>query len=371
MRWRTVALWLFVAGVGCSDDGSSSADTGGAPSSGTAGGPPSSGTFATGGGSPNPCPNPPDADGDGDGWTFAEGDCNDCDANANPGAIEVIGDAATPSDEDCDGMVDEVELCDTGLAIDDTDPMNGARAIELCRTASAGDDGWGVLSAVYHTSPNLVGDPDLQYGLLDSFGNNVVVRKGERMLALSSGRARAPNQPDACTGNKCQEGGVSYPPVFFPQTVPGCPGSTEIYDDISLELELRAPTNANGYAFDFKFHSHEFPYYVCSAYNDQFIALVTPPPDGSINGNISFDSTTNPVSVNMAYFDVCRPGGATEFAQWCQMTTGGCPSPPDPYCPSGDADLLGTGFDTLSGPTWGGATSWLTSTAPIAPGETF
>jgi hypothetical protein len=52
------------------------------------------------------------------------------------------------------------------------------------------------------------------------------------------------------------------------------------------------------------------------------------------------------------------------------MTGGGCPSPPDPYCPSGDSELVGTGFDTLSGATWGGATSWLTSTAPIPPGET-
>ena len=33
--------------------------------------------------------------------------------------------------------------------------------------------------------------------------------------------------------------------------------------------------------------------------NDQFIALVDPAPKGAINGNISFDSLSNPVSVNV------------------------------------------------------------------------
>jgi hypothetical protein len=47
---------------------------------------------------------------------------------------------------------------------------------------------------------------------------------------------------------------------------------------------------------------------VCSSYNDQFIALVNPPPDGSIFGNISFDANANLVSVNIAYFDVCDRG---------------------------------------------------------------
>src|SRR5205823_1183027 len=56
----------------------------------------------------------PNDDLDGDGWTVAQGDCNDCDPNVNPGAIEVIagpdadGGTPMPSDENCDGMVDNV-----------------------------------------------------------------------------------------------------------------------------------------------------------------------------------------------------------------------------------------------------------------------
>src|SRR5437763_13390720 len=90
------------------------------------------------------CDHDPDEDGDGDGWTGAQGDCNDCDPNVNPGAIEVIagpdadGGTPMPSDENCDGMVDNVPgPCDSGLALTDTDPMSAAKAIGLCQLASA------------------------------------------------------------------------------------------------------------------------------------------------------------------------------------------------------------------------------------------
>ena len=58
---------------------------------------------------------------------------------------------------------------------------------------------------------------------------------------------------------------------------------TEQNDDIGLDLTIRAPTNATGYKFNFKFHSFEFGEYVCTSFNDQFIALVNPPPMGSQN----------------------------------------------------------------------------------------
>src|SRR5262245_46005943 len=53
------------------------------------------------------CASGPNDDMDKDGWTVAQGDCNDCDPNVNPGAIEVIGmakgDGGPPmaADEDC------------------------------------------------------------------------------------------------------------------------------------------------------------------------------------------------------------------------------------------------------------------------------
>lgn len=320
------------------------------------------------------CDNPPDADGDGDGWTELEGDCNNCDPNVNPGAVEVTvtepdgdGGIPEPSDEDCDMQIDEDDAaCDMGLGLDDVDPMSGAKAIDLCQTATPGDKKWGVLAANYVRADGVVTNPGLQAGLLDSFGPNVNVQKGERMLGVSSGYARLPGQSGACGGFSCSQVGGGTPPNGFPQDVPGCEGETEINDDVALEVQLRAPTNATGYKFFFKFYSFEFPEYVCTAYNDQFIALVNPAPVGAINGNVSFDSNSNPVSVNIAFFDACDPAGIGNYASVC----GGCQTPPNPYCPSGTDQLQGNGFDG----SWfqdAGGTSWLQTTAPILPGEEF
>jgi len=43
-------------------------------------------------------------DGDGDGWRICEGDCNDSEAQINPGHEEVPGNGV---DDDCDGLIDE------------------------------------------------------------------------------------------------------------------------------------------------------------------------------------------------------------------------------------------------------------------------
>jgi hypothetical protein len=328
------------------------------------------------------CENPPDKDMDGDGWTGNDGDCNDCDKNVNPGAIEVkvtmpVGDAGVPdpADEDCDGKVDnEPEACDEGLALADVDPKNAAKAIELCQTteespAAKKDLKWGVIESVYigadGKAPRV---PSLQTGLQGGFGPNVTPRLGKAMLGLSSGHMRVPGQPGVCmTGQSCITGNNGPPPANFPQAVPGCPPKPDIHDDIALQVKLRAPTNATGYKFNFKFYSYEYPEWVCSDYNDQFVALVSPPPMGSINGNISFDSTNNPVSVNIAFFDVCDPATKNNYALHCSGAS--CPAPPNPYCPSGVGELIGTGMAGGPGDAGdGGGTSWLQTTAPVEGG---
>ena len=329
----------------------------------------------------------PNADQDKDGFTPNQGDCNDCDPNVNPGAIDVLHtpEAGPPTwgDEDCDGKPgDSAAACDTGLALGDLDPKNGAKAIELCQQATDADRKYGVLSAAYVRADGTpFANPALQVGIESSYGANVHVQGGQSMLALSTGTARTIGQTGACNGISCQINATGTPPQGFPQDDPACPPTKAIADDVALELKIRVPTNATGYSFSFKFYSFEFPDWVCDTkgYNDQFIALVTPPPQGayvppgSAGGNISFDGNKHPVSVNLGFFDVCDPGSPQRFAQHCKTgDAAACPALPNPYCPLGMNDLQGTGFDTWHtnvGPA--GATRWLQTQAPAQGGSTI
>jgi hypothetical protein len=297
------------------------------------------------------CDHTADVDGDGDGFTGADGDCNDCDPNVNPGAIEVVvteeGDDGVPppADEDCDGMVDNVVTdCDASLPIDDSDAFHGAEAIELCQKTNPGSPQWGVLDAKYVRADGSPAPASPQFGILGGFGPNVFPQAGTRVLGLSSGDARLPGQPNACNNYSCNAAGAGQAPPGFPQDSAGCPGATDIYDDVGLEVQIRTPKNATGYKFDFAFWSFEYPEWVCTSYNDQFIALVNPPPEGSINGNVSFDSNGNPVSVNIAFFQVCAG------------------------CPLGTAMLQGNGFDGSWSQDAGG-TGWLQTQVPVTGGD--
>ncbi|EYF02012.1 choice-of-anchor L domain-containing protein [Chondromyces apiculatus] len=337
--------------------GGDSSGFGGDDSSGGEGGQGATGGSGTGeggislaggsgvGGSPSQpgCQDNPGVDDDGDG--FADpADCNDCDPNVNPAAIEVGTEAdGEPVDENCDGEVDNIAaLCDGGIQLADPDPINAARSMDICQQVSATQP-WGLLGAAWvRASGTALTAPTNQFGVQTTFGPNVTPRGGDRMLALATGRARTPDQAGACTSQSCPGLGAGNAPNGFPQDVPNCPGDPDINDDVALQVQLRAPSNATGFQFDFKFYSFEYPEFVCTSYNDQFIALMNPAPMGSINGNISFDSQNNPVSVNVAFFDVCDG------------------------CPLGTADMQGTGFNTLNN---AGGTGWLVTSAPVTGGQ--
>lgn len=370
------------AGSGTNAGGASTTGTGKGGMGGSGAADVGGGTFAISasgtGGTVQTCDHMPNEDGDADGWTGEQGDCNDCDSNVNPGAIEVmitepVGDAGVPepADEDCDGHIDNVApTCDDSLVLGDTNALNGARAMDLCQSATPGDKKWGVLSAKYVGANGAPRQPGLQAGLLDKYGDNVHVQMGKRMLGLSTGKMRTPGQNGACATQSCNNNTNGPAPAGFPQAVANCPPKPDIHDDIALELNLRAPTNATGYKFNFKFSSYEFPEYVCTDYNDQFIALVAPPPMGAPNGNISFDTQNHPVSVNIAFFDVCNPATIGNFASQCVGAN--CPTPPNPYCPQGMTDLAGTGMAGTGGdPGDGGQTAWLQTVAPIKGADEF
>jgi hypothetical protein len=315
-------------------------------------------------------PGGPNDDVDGDGWTPAQGDCNDCDPNVNPNAYDfppAPGDQ--PVDYDCTGAFADGAACDMGLDLASADPLDAARALDLCRTSSGKIDEWGVVSARWvmaDGAPPPAAHPaidnfHLGHGMLPAFGTTVHTQRGARMLALSSGTARQPTDPGYQSVQGFDKGYTGASPMGFPKESPACPSTVtgQPHDPTGVEITVNTPSNVQGFSFDFDFFTYEWPGFICSPFNDFFVAILSPIPPGQSDGNISFDVMGNPVSVNNAFLQVCGCAG----------------NPPAPCvaggktfsCSLGDADLLGTGFgfDTAGGQDHG-STGWLTTRAPVA-----
>jgi hypothetical protein len=156
-------------------------------------------------------------------------------------------------------------------------------------------------------------------------------------------------------------------PVGFPKESPACPGiiTGQPHDGVGLEVELVAPTNAHGFSFSFNFFTYEWPAWVCSTYNDFFVALLMPFPMGQSDGNISFDSMGNPVSVNNAFVDVCGCMNGPPCTTGFGATTKTFP------CSLGDTQLAGTGFGKDTGGLDHASTYWLETKAPVTPHQSI
>ncbi|MBI5531636.1 MAG: choice-of-anchor L domain-containing protein [Deltaproteobacteria bacterium] len=322
-------------------------------------------------------------DTDGDGWTRCQGDCCEttlCASNpaiVNPGAIEVAGDLV---DNDCDGTVDNVgpTTCSGAAKFAGVTGTDVANAMDLCQFTTANpplpQKKWGVISAQQlladGSTPNATALSDLQNkqtAVTTAFGTGGVVPKKNATLAIiSSGMARDSNDPgwvSPVSGTSLTTS-ITFPGAPPISTyvgahsgalLPGhcgattCAVGTGAYDSANIRLQIRVPTNAQGFSYDFRFFSAEYYTYQCTQYNDYFLAMLTTGAAGiPADHNISFDSLNNPVSVNNGFFQDCAPNGKN------------CGT-----CPNGTGSLLGTGFETVNG----GATEWLTTDAPIVPGE--
>ena len=139
------------------------------------------------------------------------------------------------------------------------------------------------------------------------------------------------------------------------QTSSKCAAGTDtrIIDSVVLHLKLQAPQDAKGFSFDFRFFTREYPEYVCREYNDFFLTLLTDEsgkPLQNPDGNISFDTAGNPISVNNSFFTTCH--GCESFDELYAYY-------PNPY------------KGTLNNDACGGGTAWLTTQAPINGGQVF
>ncbi|MCK6590059.1 MAG: choice-of-anchor L domain-containing protein [Polyangiaceae bacterium] len=315
---------------------------------------------------------------DGDGWTSCNGDCCETPSAScsspklvNPGAYEVLNNGM---DDDCDaGTSDTVAPppCSTVADFTAVTASDAAKAMDICQTTLQNppqlkDKKWGLLSAGHRLAngnaplaAQLSNMQNSQTAILINYGTAMLPKKGPTMVGLSSGMMR--DQGDAGFVNPPDTDFAhdSTPPAAYLAAhggqLPGsagcngnCPAGSGANDSVALRFSIRVPTNAKSFSYDFRFISYEYWDWSCSLYNDFYLALLTTGAAGiPADKNISFDAQNNPVSVNNGFFDVCVPKG-------CYT------------CPAGSAELNGTGMGTI-----GGATKWLTTDAPIVPGETM
>jgi hypothetical protein len=320
---------------------------------------------------------------DGDGWTVCNGDCCEVPGPGcsnpklvNPGAFEVPGDGV---DNNCDGIVDNpvTTACSTASKFSGVTGNDVAQAMDICQTTTANATGtmkkWGLISATQLHADGTVATAseaqNSQTAIKTNFGTGgVVPKKNSTLAVISSGMARAaadsgwvlPISGTTFTSSIAFPGAgplQTYTSAHGNALLPGhcgsttCPVGTGANDSINIRLVIRTPTNAQGFSYDFRFFSAEYQTFQCTAYNDYYLAILTSGAPGiPTDHNISFDALNNPVSVNNGFFQDCGGNGKS------------CGT-----CPYGTGALAGTGFDQVAG----GATEWLTTDAPIVPGETI
>jgi hypothetical protein len=347
-----------------------------------------------------------DPDADGDGWTACGGDC--CDSVGptclspelvNPGAFDVEGNRL---DDNCDGMLDNVvPACDGGLASNSADPLEYAKAIDLCQftteDAPPEERIWGVISGAFNRS-NGAGAPNANArAIRPGFGPNIAPKANMSLAVLSTGHAA--DQNDNNPGFSQFQGGTDLntdAPVpsdwlmlnnnNFPN-VQGCPepqGGATGQDTIQLKLRVRVPTNALSFSTKIYFFSSEYPEWVCSPYNDFFVTLVDSMGAGNPNDkNVAIYKNAQdqlfPVGVNLVktaegLFTQCKNG---------PIGCGGGAVPGNYNGCLDNLELNGTGFHlTNPQPQFpgdpgycttnnqvGGGTGWLKMSGNVQPGE--
>lgn len=335
-----------------------------------------------------------DEDADGDGY-FSCRDHDCCDSTecsnpkeVNPGAFDVAGDGV---DNDCDGQIDNTQLlCDQGLTSNSADPMDYAKAIDICQTATESDPmkKWGVIDAKW-TFADGTGTPNVvAHAIRAKYGQGVLPKGGVSLIEISTGNAAAkgdqnPAYEDLESGGG--HGGSSGFPADFLQAnggdlpnAPGCPGpdGATANDPVMLTLRVRVPTNAHSFSINSNFFSSEFPEYTCSPFNDFFVILLdstyTGDPANPTDKNLAFyasGSNKFPVGVNLA-------SGDTGLFTECVNGPTGCFGTPGNISTCKEvAQLAGTGLEVPddaacgAGETEGGGTGWLTTSGNVVPGE--
>jgi hypothetical protein len=280
--------------------------------------------------------------------------------------------------------------CDAALASNSTNALFYAAAMDLCQQTTEAGTSPGLISATL-TLASGAGSPALvSHSIRTSFGGNNVPRSGASMVVLSTGAAAASGQSnpsynafqpglDTGTSSSAPADWLAANGGAFP-VAPGCPAaaSTTAFNPVMLTLRVRVPSYAHSFRVSAKFFAADFPEYVCSSYNDVFVALLdstysgTPanPADKNLAVYVAPSTSRYPVGVNLA-------SGNTGLFNDCVNGNTGCSDgvPGTISVCTGTTGLVGTGFD-LAAPgscngnsLVGGATSWLQIRGNVVPGE--
>ena len=117
------------------------------------------------------------------------------------------------------------------------------------------------------------------------------------------------------------------------------------YDYNELRMNVVVPANTTGFSYDLAMFSTEYPDYYQTTFNDMYVAWLE---SEAWTGNISFDEMGNPISLNAGFLDYKD-----------------APNPYDCPAPCNAPELAGTAMMGHAG------TKWLTTSAPVTPGETI
>ncbi|MBO4350658.1 MAG: choice-of-anchor L domain-containing protein [Proteobacteria bacterium] len=374
----------------------------------------------------NDCNGVPDSvqDEDGDGYPICKNgslyDCCDNQKMCNTSRTDLVHPGVTRDckgnslDDNCNGITDEDEIscdqavstcqgkdcetqacefdygdCDVNLMWNNSNTNESAlllaKSMDICMGTSSDPNKGSLLEYSLHRSGSNLKINQAQVNILKGMRDNsgqvlIKPRIGQSFAMLSSGYAR--DVYGGVSGDRTFSQGDTPPDVYLKahnyvlETHPNCSlGSTsKINDSVVLHLKLKAPQNAKGFSFDFRFFSREYPTFLCTSFNDFFLTLLTDEQGHPIvneDGNISFDKKGHAVSINNAFFTTC-------VAPSCNGA-GSCPGNFDDGCQNNKCGQCDS-FEELYAYTQnpynghsgdGGGTAWLTTSAPISGGQVF